>query len=77
MFKGGVIAIGKIERVLRGDISLKTITIFAPYDECFVGFSTGTHGIVIGHLERDKRGGFELLARSERAWKSRFPKGSP
>ena len=73
--RGGTVGTGRIERVIKGDITLKTISVFAPYEECFIGFSVGTHGIVLGSIHRDKRGDLELLAKSDRAWKGRFQQG--
>ena len=73
--RGGTVGMGRIERVIKGDTNLKAISVFAPYEECFIGFSVGTRGIVLGSIHRDKRGDLELLAKSDRAWKSRFQKG--
>jgi hypothetical protein len=59
----------KIEKVIKGKIPSNKVMIFVPDEPCLIGFPVGTRGTVIGTVERNWEGTFDLLAVTESHWR--------
>lgn len=61
----------RVDKVIRGAISVKTLKIVTVVTSCTKGFGAGSHGIVVGTLRNHGQGTPELIAiqesQSERA----------
>jgi hypothetical protein len=67
--------IGKVEKVIRGDIDRDTVTVLTALGDCLRRFPVGSHGIVIGDLQRGANGDIEILAIAE-TFRTRQMRGS-
>ncbi len=56
------LGIGRVERVIKGEIDGATIRVLSPTGDCLNKFSIGSRGIVIGDIRKSSRGEVELLA---------------
>jgi hypothetical protein len=62
---GYFVGIGKVEKVIKGDIDRDTVRVLTVLSDCENRFPVGAHGIVMGDMQRDSNGEIEILAISE------------
>ena len=56
------VGIGKVERVIRGEIDSAAIRVLSQLGACLNRFQVGARGIVIGTIQKNSQGEIELLA---------------
>jgi hypothetical protein len=59
------VGLGKVEKVIKGEIDTTTIRVLSSIGDCLNKFPVGSRGIVIGDIRRDSQGDIELLAIAE------------
>jgi hypothetical protein len=59
----------RIDKVINGKVPGNRVMIFVPDEPCLIGFRVGTHGTVIGTIQRNFDGELELLAITEKDWR--------
>jgi hypothetical protein len=62
---GYFVGIGKVEKVIKGNIDRDTVRVLTAISDCLLKFPVGAHGIVMGDMQRDSNGEIEILAISE------------
>ena len=72
--RGYYVGIGRVERVIKGEINSATIKVLSELDSCEGPYSIGAHGIVVGNTRKDGHGVTELIAIAEPMWMKRARK---
>jgi hypothetical protein len=63
--EGYFVGIGKVEKVIKGNIDSDTIRVLTVISDCELKFPVGAQGIVMGDIQRDSNGEIEILAIAE------------